>query len=320
MHILVDYSGSMNYGRKTKKSEYAAMIGLGFCYMAMKNNERFILSTFAEKIETFKPRKGRGQLGAAVDYLVNKRSESVTNFEDCITQYHKLMVKSRSMVIIISDFLYPTQQIQNALMRFKDHDIYLIQVLDEQELNLTMEGDFKLVDAETKTNMRTFITPYLRKTYQGALEGHIGKIKQIATSIRGHYFTVGTDKELFDTFYLIFGGIRVGQAQRSPPERYKLVDVCGQHLLYSTPFLQVINIPHQYAQNGSVGKDVRSTKYLDELNSTLWTTLKDSHETLEMRIENFKKSQNDNPGDQRVLDMSKLSWICSKKSIRLGTS
>ena len=206
MHILVDYSGSMNYGRKTKKSEYAAMIGLGFCYMAMKNNERFILSTFAEKIETFKPRKGRGQLGAAVDYLVNKRSESVTNFEDCITQYHKLMVKSRSMVIIISDFLYPTQQIQNALMRFKDHDIYLIQVLDEQELNLTMEGDFKLVDAETKTNMRTFITPYLRKTYQGALEGHIGKIKQIATSIRGHYFTVGTDKELFDTFYLIFGG------------------------------------------------------------------------------------------------------------------
>ena len=52
------------------------------------------------------------------------------------------------MVIIISDFLYPTQQIQNALMRFKDHDIYLIQVLDEQELNLTMEGDFKLVDGD----------------------------------------------------------------------------------------------------------------------------------------------------------------------------
>ncbi|MEK6875051.1 MAG: DUF58 domain-containing protein, partial [Nanoarchaeota archaeon] len=84
VHILVDYSGSMNFGKRIKKSEYAAMLGLGFAYMAMKNNERFLLSTFAERIDIFKPRRGRAQLAAMVDYLSAKKSENITNFEESL--------------------------------------------------------------------------------------------------------------------------------------------------------------------------------------------------------------------------------------------
>ena len=46
VHVLVDFSGSMNFGSKLKKYEYASMIGLGFVYIALKNNEKFVLSTF----------------------------------------------------------------------------------------------------------------------------------------------------------------------------------------------------------------------------------------------------------------------------------
>ncbi|MBI4449271.1 DUF58 domain-containing protein [Candidatus Woesearchaeota archaeon] len=205
VHILIDFSGSMNFGQKHKKSEYAAMVGLGFAYMALKNNERFILSTFSDKIEVFKPKRGRRQLAAMVDYLSSKRSENITNFEESLGQYYKAMVKNRSMIIIISDFLYPIEQIKNTLIRFKDHQVKLIQVLDDIELNLQLEGDFKLVDSETKTHLRTFLSPYLRKNYLGALQTHNAAIQSIANQIRGQFVTVSSSNELFDTFYHILG-------------------------------------------------------------------------------------------------------------------
>src|SRR3989344_8086074 len=55
VHIIVDYSGSMNFGTKYKKSEFAAMIGLGYAYLAMKNNEKFVLSTFGEGLDKYRP-------------------------------------------------------------------------------------------------------------------------------------------------------------------------------------------------------------------------------------------------------------------------
>src|SRR4030042_1668123 len=45
VHILIDMSGSMNFGTECTKAEYASMLGLGFAYLAMKNNERFVLCT-----------------------------------------------------------------------------------------------------------------------------------------------------------------------------------------------------------------------------------------------------------------------------------
>src|SRR3989338_4219751 len=52
IHIIVDFSGSMDYGTgKYKKYEYASMLALGFGYLASNNNEKFLLSTFDNKLE-----------------------------------------------------------------------------------------------------------------------------------------------------------------------------------------------------------------------------------------------------------------------------
>src|SRR3989344_7680955 len=59
VHIILDFSGSMDFGSKIKKYEYASMIALGFSYIALKNNEKFVLSSFDDKLEFFKYKKGR---------------------------------------------------------------------------------------------------------------------------------------------------------------------------------------------------------------------------------------------------------------------
>ncbi|MEM4239843.1 MAG: DUF58 domain-containing protein [Candidatus Woesearchaeota archaeon] len=200
VHIIVDYSGSMGFGGRTKKFEYADMLGLGFCYMAMKHNERFVVSTFADRLEVFKPKRGRSNLMRVLDYLNTKKPKGLSKFESSLAAYKK-RINTRSYVVILSDFLYDTEEIKNAIKRYRDHHVVLIQVLDKTETDLNLEGDFKLVDVETEESLRTFISPYARKSYLEQLSEHQAKIRKACDEIGAKFFVFSTEYPIFDAFY-----------------------------------------------------------------------------------------------------------------------
>ena len=202
VHVIIDYSGSMGFGGKTKKYEYADMLGLGFCYMAMKHNERFVVSTFSEKLEVFKPKRGRTNLMTALDYLNTKKPKGLSKFEASLASYRK-RVTTKSYIVILSDFLYDPEEIKQAILRYKDHHVVLIQVLDKSETELDYEGDFKLVDVESDDTLRTFISPYARKQYLGLLAEHQAKIQRICDEIGAKFFVFSTEFPIFDAFYQV---------------------------------------------------------------------------------------------------------------------
>lgn len=202
IHIVLDFSSSMKFGKQVKKAEYASMLGMGFAYLAMKNNEKFVLSTFSDKLELFRPRKGRRQLATIFSYLSEKEPKGLSKFEESLAKYKKL-ITSKSLVVIISDFLYNPEEIKNTLYRLKHHEIKLIQVLDPVEVDLNLEGDYKLKDSETGQLMQTYISPYLRKRYQGQLGEHNAKIEQACNDVRARFFSVSTDMKLFDAFFKV---------------------------------------------------------------------------------------------------------------------
>ncbi|MBN1793136.1 DUF58 domain-containing protein, partial [Candidatus Woesearchaeota archaeon] len=91
VHVIVDASSSMDYGRQIKKFEYASMIGIGFAYMALKNNEKFNFSTFADKLNYFKARKGMNQLLEIVDRLEKRKAQGNSKLEGAFDEYKKFM-------------------------------------------------------------------------------------------------------------------------------------------------------------------------------------------------------------------------------------
>jgi uncharacterized protein (DUF58 family) len=204
VHIISDFSASMGFGTPIKKSDYAAMIGVGFSYLAMKNNERFVMSTFAESLELFKPRKGRKQMVNMVDYLNKKKAKGLTNFEESLSRYKK-MIGSKSLIIIVSDFLYDINEIKTVLARFAKHDVRLIQVLDKTEKELDIEGEFKLTDSESGVTLRTYVSPYLKKKYLNLLSTHNAMIEHACQETGARFYSFGTDKPIFDAFYEIVG-------------------------------------------------------------------------------------------------------------------
>lgn len=200
VHIIVDASASMNFGKHMKKFDYASMIGIGFAYMALKNNERFVFSTFSDNLNPFKAKKGAKQLISIVEYLNKLRVRGKSNFQESLKNYKKL-INSKSLIIVISDFLFNFEEIKNSLLHYKKNQLIIIQVLDPVESGLEFHGSLILHDSETTNILRTFISRRIREGYKKKLDDHIFEIRNFCDEIGVEFVTVTTDKPIFDTFY-----------------------------------------------------------------------------------------------------------------------
>jgi len=202
VHIIIDGSASMGFGKPISKFDYASMIGVGYAYLALRENEKFQFSTFADTLEIFQPRRGMSHLAAMVQHLNSIKPKGYSKLLDTIKQYKKV-IGSKSMLVIASDFLVNIDEIREALYFLGDHQIKIIQVLDRVEKELKIEGDMKLIDSETKGMLRTFVSPRMRMEYQQHLDEHCAKIEEACNKLNIDYHLAITDIPIFDTFYKI---------------------------------------------------------------------------------------------------------------------
>jgi len=202
VHILIDKSASMDFGKPISKFDYASMIGLGFGYLALKDNEKFQFSTFAEDLEIFQPKRGMSHLAAMLQHLNSIKPKGKSQLLDAIRQYKKV-IGTKAMVIIVSDFLLSIDELREAFYLLGNHEIKIVQVLDRVEKELKYEGDMKLTDSETKGVLRTFISPRLRMQYQQQLDEHCAKIEEVCNRLNMDYNLAVTDISIFDAFYKI---------------------------------------------------------------------------------------------------------------------
>ena len=201
-HIIMDSSASMGFGKPISKFDYASMLGVGFAYLAMRENEKFQFSTFSDGLEVFQSRRGMSQLASMVFHLNNTKTQGLSKILNAMVQYKKL-VGSRSLLVLISDFLVDIDEAIEALYNLGDNEIKVVQVLDPIEKDLKYSGDFKLIDSETNSMLRTYISPRLRVEYQQMLDEHSAKIEETCNKLGIHFFQLTTDTPVFDAFYRV---------------------------------------------------------------------------------------------------------------------
>ncbi|MFH1315956.1 MAG: DUF58 domain-containing protein [Candidatus Woesearchaeota archaeon] len=200
VHVIVDHSKSMDFGKKLSKFDFASMIGVGFAYLALKDNEKFQFSTFSNEINVFKPKRGLKHLGTMVDYLNKVKPKGESKLFDSIDDYKKF-ITSRSMIILLSDFLINIEEIKRTLSRLGKHDIKVIQVLDPIEKDLDLSGDYKLKDSETNDMMKTYVSRNLKNKYKSMLDDHTDKISDVCSKLGINFYQFTTDIPIFDAFY-----------------------------------------------------------------------------------------------------------------------
>lgn len=204
VHIILDASASMGFGKKISKFDYSSMIGVGFAYLALKSNERFQISTFAENNVIFRPKKGMNQLASMIDNINSIKNEGNSKLYESFYKYRKL-ITSRSLIVLISDFLIDIEEIKKTLYTLASgqHEVKIIQVLDAEEKELQLRGDAKLRDVETGGILKTFISPRLKMSYEAKLAKHTSSIHEECNKLGFDFHSIGSDTPIFDAFYEI---------------------------------------------------------------------------------------------------------------------
>ena len=201
VHVIIDDSASMNYGNP-RKFDYASMLGIGFAHLSLKDQERFQFATFSDNLEVFQPKKGLNQVGVMMDHLNKTRVKGKSNFLNAMTSYRKIL-KTKSLLIIISDFLVDPAEVKEALLRLGTRNAKIIQILDPSEKELEISGDVKLRDAETSEVLRTYISPRLVSKYEHKLADHISDLSKACFEMKADFYAVTTNTPVFDIFYRV---------------------------------------------------------------------------------------------------------------------
>jgi uncharacterized protein (DUF58 family) len=196
VHVLLDASGSMAYD---EKFEYACRIAAGFAYLATLENEKYAISLFCNRLYPGEPRRSRRYLFQSIEDLDGVRPRGQTDLK-LVSDQFELLVKSTSLVVVISDFIGDTEKVVPSIYRLGGHDLVMIQVLAPEEIELAFRGDVKFVDMETKQPLITRVTDEERKDYQKKLQEHNLKIQEACKNVGADFFSFSTDRDIFDAF------------------------------------------------------------------------------------------------------------------------
>jgi uncharacterized protein (DUF58 family) len=195
--LLVDCSASMRFGslkmkkgwggtrsntneRVWTKYDHATAVSAAISWMSLQQSDRVGLNLFAEDLVTStSTRSTNDQWRRIITTLSSEPVDNGTEIERSV-EHALSMIKNRSLIIIISDFLQDPDEIRNSIARIRhhNHDLICIQLLDDQELNLDITAPTTFVDIEG--DERVNIDPNtIRDVYQEKLNTHNTNIKEM---------------------------------------------------------------------------------------------------------------------------------------------
>ena len=155
-HLLVDASGSMNFGDgPMTKWEYAATLAASLGHLLLRQSDAAGLILSRESDDLFVPAKAvRRHLVPLLAALDAERPDGGTSLARSLVHLAEGL-RRRGMVAIFSDLLEDPESVRRALrlIRLKGNDVIVFHILDAVELDFPFEGLARVEDVETDRNM-----------------------------------------------------------------------------------------------------------------------------------------------------------------------
>jgi uncharacterized protein (DUF58 family) len=146
--LLIDSSLSMAFGTPTKL-HYAKQVAAALGFVGLINMDRVVVEAFNDRLtQTSPPLRGRRSLWRLLDFLGTVAPAGPSDLARALRTF-SLRSSGKGVVVILSDFL-DKNGYEDGLRYLiaRQFDVYLIQILSQEELEPELAGDLKLVDAE----------------------------------------------------------------------------------------------------------------------------------------------------------------------------
>lgn len=149
--LLVDTSASGAFGTRSQfKQDLITELCAVVAFSASQNNDKIGVIFFSDKIEKFiPPKKGKSHVLRIIRELIEFKPERRNTDIEVALKYLNSVIKKRSVVFLISDFLAENNYKDALKISNKKHDLVALRIIDKTELELPTIGLIKLMDNET---------------------------------------------------------------------------------------------------------------------------------------------------------------------------
>lgn len=211
LHLMLDCSASMAFGAPAK-FDYARKLAAALGYIGLSNLDRVALRTFAAG-KTSKPPvlKSKRHVTTLLKNLQALSCSYDTQFEQSMRQFAATK-QSPGIVVVITDLLGDDELFSGieSLQRAR-HDVVLLHLLAEEDINPPLDGPFNLVDSEDGSALRITIDAGLRQLYLQNLNQHLVSVQQFCRKQGVEYLRASTAIPFED---LILKYLRLGKHWR----------------------------------------------------------------------------------------------------------
>ncbi|MCG2726291.1 MAG: DUF58 domain-containing protein [Elusimicrobia bacterium] len=199
--VVCDISGSQFFGSQPKfKNDVSAELAATFAFSALKNGDKTGLLLFTDRTELYiPPRKGKNHILRIIRELIAYKPKSKkTNIAHAIDEVNKLL-KRRSIIILISDFLDDDFQKSLKLAKLK-HDIIPVVVSDKLEKNIkpiNVLAQTENLENESSAFLADFSNPRFLKDYFNLNDERRKKTEKLFSKAGIDFINISTDEEIY---------------------------------------------------------------------------------------------------------------------------
>jgi uncharacterized protein (DUF58 family) len=180
VNLLVDVSNSMKYGRGIfSKFDYAATLATSLAWLVLKQQDAVGCMTFDEAVRSRTPTSSKKlQLNTIIESLESATPKRKTDlgaiFADAAETFPR-----RGIMIVVSDLFGDVESTLKGLrfLRQRGHDVLVLHVLDEDELEFPFSGSSRFADLESE--MKLNCNPKaLRDGYLEAINEFLDEVRR----------------------------------------------------------------------------------------------------------------------------------------------
>ena len=202
VHLFVDVSASMRYGRPPKDAAAVRIAG-ALAYVGLAGLDRVAVTGFADRVTTStRPLRGRQSCPRLWSALAGLGSGTDTDYS-CLGAVAARLRPGIS--VILSDFLTASDPAPAlAALRSRGQQVVLLQVLAPQEIDPDVAGDVALTDVETGARVEVTVTPAVLDRYRGELAEQTARLEGLARAHGALWHRIRSDQPVdllvMDTF------------------------------------------------------------------------------------------------------------------------
>jgi uncharacterized protein (DUF58 family) len=197
-HLLFDISESMRYATGAlSKFEYSATAGAAMAFLLLKQRDAVGMRMFDDALRQTVPVSTNWQsLTNILDLADPVKPRRKTDFSVPLRDFADHAGR-RAMVVLFSDLFAPLETVEEGLrqLRYRNHEVLLLHVLDETELTFPFEDNTRFLGLEEMPDL--IAEPRsLRDGYMEVLSEYLAQVRRMCASMRIDHVLLSTADRL----------------------------------------------------------------------------------------------------------------------------